>query len=309
MGQQFQINYLGVGSATPSLRHLPSCQVINYHDNLFMVDCGEGAQHSMRVRQLKFSRLTHFFISHLHGDHCLGLPGLISTLALSGKEGGEIVIHTFPDGIAILKEILGFFCRSTPFDIRFSEVSDDGEHLIYETDSIKVSSFPLFHRVPCVGYKFEEKEKPRHIIGDMIRFHQVPVKDIHAIKCGADFVTPEGKIIPNNYLTTDPTPSLSYAYCSDTQYNPRVAKSVEGIHTIYHEATYTEESRDKAHQRAHSTAREAAMIAREAGARQLVLGHFSKQYKSEEGHLEEAKKVFENTILAKEGLVLDLGRN
>lgn len=160
--------------------------------------------------------------------------------------------------------------------------------------------------MPCVGYKFEEKEKPRHIIGDMIRFHQVPVKEIHAIKHGSDFVTPEGIVIPNSRLTTDPTPSMSYAYCSDTQYDPRVAKAVEGVHTIYHEATYTEESRDKAHQRAHSTAREAAMIARDAGASRLVLGHFSKQYTSEEGHLEEAKKVFENTILSKEGLVLDL---
>ena len=303
---KFQINYLGCGSATPTLRHLPSCQVLDFRDNLFMIDCGEGAQLSMRRQRLKLSRLSHIFISHLHGDHCLGLPGLVSTLALTGREGGDITIHTFKEGVEIFKTMLDFFCRETPFTIHYNVINPRGNEVIFENDSLVVRSFPLYHRVPCSGFVFAEKPKPRHLRGDMVRFYNVPIRQYQAIKGGADFVTDDGRVIPNEWLTLPADAAVSYAYCSDTVYDERVAAAVEGVDTIYHEATYTDEYADKARTRGHSTAAEAARIARLAGANRLVLGHFSKRYIDEAKHLEEAKEIFPNTIIAYEGMSLDL---
>ena len=303
---QFRINYLGCGSATPTLRHLPSCQVVDFRDNLFMIDCGECAQLSVRRQRLKFTRLNHIFISHLHGDHCLGLPGFISTLALTGKDGGEIVIHTFKEGMEIFRRMLGFFCKEMPFDIRYDIIDPKATSVLIDNDALTVTSFPLYHRIPCCGFMFAEKPKLRHLRGDMVRFHNVPVKEYRAIKEGSPYVTPDGRTIANELLTTPADPSVSYAYCSDTVYDERVAKSVEGVHTLYHEATYTSEYADKAHGRGHSTAAEASRIARLAGARHLVLGHFSKRYTDEAGHLEEAQAIFPDTIIASEGMKLNL---
>lgn len=303
---QFQVNYLGCGSATPTLRHLPSCQVIDYRDNLFMVDCGECAQLSMRRQRLKFSRLGHIFISHLHGDHCLGLPGLISTLALTGKEGGDVTIHTTAEGEEIFRRILGFFCRETPFTVHYDVFDAKTPAVIFESDAMTVSTFPLYHRVPCTGFIFAEKPKLRHLKGDVVKFYNVPVKEYKNIKEGADWLTADGRVIPNSVLTSPPDPVMSYAYCSDTVYDPRVARSIEGVHTVYHEATYTDDYRDKARKRGHSTASEAARIALAAGASQLVLGHFSKRYNDEMQHLKEAQAIFPDTIIAYEGLALDL---
>lgn len=303
---QFKVNYLGCGSATPTLRHLPSCQVIDYRDNLFMVDCGECAQLSMRRQRLKYSRLGHIFISHLHGDHCLGLPGLISTVALTGKEGGVVTIHTTADGADIFRRILGFFCRETPFDVRYEIFDPKATSTIFESDALTVTTFPLYHRVPCTGFMFAEKQKLRHLKGDVVRFYNVPVRDYARIKSGDDWVTEEGRVIPNAVLTSPADAAVSYAYCSDTVYDERVARSVEGVHTLYHEATYTDDYSDKARKRGHSTASEAARIARAAGATQLVLGHFSKRYADERQHLREAQAIFPNTVTAYEGLAIDL---
>lgn len=303
---RFQVNYLGCGSATPTLRHLPSCQVVDFRNNLFMIDCGEGAQLSMRRQRLKYSRLGHIFLSHLHGDHCLGLPGLLSTLALTGKEGGEIVVHTFAEGAKIFGDMLDFFCHEPPFNIRYNIIEASTSAIVFESDSLTVRSFPLYHRVPCVGYRFDEKPKERHLLADMCAFHQVPVKAYGDIKRGADFIRPDGTVVPNSRLTSPADPSVSYAYCSDTVYDPRIAAAVEGVDTLYHEATYVDADAHKALQRGHSTAAQAARIAVEAGVGRLVLGHFSKSYRSEQAHLDEARAIFPNTILSNEGLALDL---
>lgn len=303
---QFRVNYLGCGSATPTLRHLPSCQVIDYRDNLFMVDCGECAQLSMRRQRLKYSRLNHIFLSHLHGDHCLGLPGLISTLALTGKEGGVVTVHTTAEGEAIFRRMSGFFCRETPFEVRYDIFDPKATATIFDSDALAVTTFPLYHRVPCTGFIFTEKPKLRHLKGDMVKFYNIPLKDYKGIKEGADWMTPDGRVIPNAALTSPADEAMSYAYCSDTVYDERVARSIEGVHTVYHEATYTDEYRDKARQRGHSTASEAARIALSAGAKKLVLGHFSKRYLDESQHLKEAQAIFPDTIVASEGLTLDL---
>ncbi len=301
---KFQVNILGCGSATPSMRHMPSCQVVDFRDRLFMIDCGEGAQLTMRRMKLKFSRLNHIFVSHLHGDHCFGIPGLLSTLALHGKEGA-LTIHMFEDGVKVMQEYINYFCRDISYEIKFNIIKPETA-IIYEDDALTVSTFPLSHRIPCVGFKFEEKSKLRHLRGDMVKFYNVPIKELHNIKCGVDFVTPDGKVVPNAHLTTAADPSASYAYCSDTMFDPRVAESVKGVDVIYHEATYDDAEQDKAKARGHSTAREAGRIAALAGAKKLILGHFSKRYLSEDTHLAQAREEFGNVVIANEGLKIDL---
>lgn len=308
----FRINILGCGSATPSLRHLPSSQVIDFRDKLMMVDCGEGAQLGMRRMRLKYSRLNNIFISHLHGDHCLGLPGLLSTLSLH-EMGGSVTVHTTEDGARMFRQMMDFFCRERSYDLKFNIITPE-PGVIYEDKSLTVETFPLYHRVPCNGFIFREKPKLRHLRRDMIDFFNVPVAQRHAIKEGADFVTESGDVIPNERLTTPAEHSVSYAYCSDTLYDHRVAEAVRGVDVIYHEATYIDADMAKAHQRGHATASEAARIAVEAGAKQLILGHYSKSYLNEDAHLAEAQAVATalagdnapQVILANEGLRIDI---
>lgn len=300
----FKVNILGCGSATPSLRHMPSCQVVDHRDRLMMVDCGEGAQLAMRRMRLKYSRLNNIFISHLHGDHCLGLPGLLSTMALHDIEG-TVTVHTFAEGAELFERIINFFCRERSYDLRFNIIKPE-RAVIYEDKSLTVETFPLYHRVPCVGYIFREKPKLRHINREMVDFYKVPVAMMHSIKEGADFVLPDGTVVANERLTTPAEPAYSYAYCSDTVYNPLVAEAVKGVDVVYHEATYTDDDAEKARQRGHSTAGEAAKIALEAGAKKLIIGHYSKSYADESGHIADACRIFPATIAANEGLTIDI---
>lgn len=302
---EFQINYLGCGSATPTVRHLPSCQVINFRGRLLMIDCGEGAQLQFRRMKLKFSRLNHVFISHLHGDHFLGLPGLLSTLSLH-ETGGSVTIHTFEQGADILKRILDVFCRETSFEIKYDIIKPEHK-VILDDKSLTVETFPLHHRVPTVGFLFKEKPGLRHIIGDMVRFHNVPVAQMQAIKEGADFVTPDGRVIANERLTTPATPPRSYAYCSDTVFDKSLVNYIGGVDTLYHESTYLADSLHKAFARGHSTAAQAGKIAALAGARRLVLGHYSQAYDDDSLFAAEAATTFDKEITAaREGLRIDL---
>jgi len=287
-------------------RHQPSCQVLNVRDNLMMIDCGEGAQLAVRRMGLKLMRLNHIFISHLHGDHCFGLPGLVSTMALLNRTN-SLTIHTFKDGAELFGQMLDYFCRERPFEVRFN-VIDPHKHIIHEDDSMTVTTFPLVHRVPAVGFLFREKPKLRHIIGEEVKRLGVPHYAMNALRQGQDWVTPDGIVIPNDQLTTPADHAISYAYCSDTKFSRRVIRNVEGVDWLYHEATYDESLSVKAHKRHHSTAREAATVAREAGVKQLILGHFSKRYLDETPLLDEARSVFPNTRLANEGMVIDLNQ-
>lgn len=303
---KFRVNILGCGSATPSARHQPSCQVIDFRDKLFMIDCGEGAQTAFRKMGLKFNRLSHIFISHLHGDHVFGLPGLLSTMGLH-QTGGAVTIHVFKEGAKILKQVTDYFCRQSPFEIIYDELTPGERKVIYEDNGITVRTFPLYHRIDCTGFVFEEKPKPRHLIGEMVKFHNIPVARLNDIKNGADFVTENGVVIPNAALTTAPDPQMSYAYCSDTMPNAKIAEDISGVNTVYHEATYDHSLAALARERGHSTSVQAAETARDAGAKQLIIGHFSKRYvEGEQLLLEQAKEIFPNTVLANEGLRMDL---
>lgn len=301
----FKVFVLGCGSAKPSVRHLPSCQAIEYRGKLMLVDCGEGAQLSICRQHLNFSRLTDVFISHLHGDHLLGLPGLLSTLSLHGK-GGKVRVHIFEKGARLMHEILSTVGHETSFEIEYDILDPNGTHVIYEDNALTVKSFPLYHSVPCVGFRFDEKPKPRHLRGDMAKFLEIPVRELAGIKAGADFVRADGTVFTNDRLTTPADPSASYAYCSDTMFNPAVAESVRGVDLLYHEATYGDELAVKGAERGHSTASEAAEIARLAGAKRLLIGHYSSRYNDTDELLQQARAVFPDTIAATEGMKIDL---
>lgn len=297
---RFEINILGCGSASPSLAHHPSSQIVNHRERLYMIDCGEGSQLQAFRMRLPLSRLTDIFISHMHGDHCLGLPGLLSTLGLHDRDAASPVNLYLPAmGVDIMRRMLAFFCGASPFPINIVPI--EGEcGIIAETKSLEISAFPLYHRIPAYGFLMREKLKPRKLRADMCDFHQVPLRMRGAIKEGADFVKEDGTVIPNDWLTAEAPASLSYAYCSDTMYDRRVVEAVKGVDVLYHEATYLDELSAQAHGRGHSTALEAARVAKEAGAGMLVIGHYSKRYSDPTPLLEEARSIFPNTIAANE---------
>ena len=303
--EKFELHILGCGSALPTTRHFATSQVVNLRDKLFMIDCGEGAQMQLRKSRLKFSRLNHIFISHLHGDHCFGLMGLISTFGLLGRTA-ELHIHS-PKGLEeLLTPMLNFFCHTLAYKVIFHEFDTRQTSVGYEDRSMTVTTIPLQHRIPCCGFLFAEKARPNHIIRDMVDFYKVPVYELNRIKNGSDYVTPEGEVIANTRLTRPSDPPRKYAYCSDTIFRPEIVKQLSGVDLLFHEATFAESELARAKETYHTTAAQAARIALEAGVRQLVIGHFSARYEDESILLKEASAVFPNTILAKENLCISL---
>ena len=303
--EKFELHILGCGSALPTTRHFPTSQIVNVRDKLFMIDCGEGAQLQFRKSHLKFSRLNHIFISHLHGDHCFGLLGLISTLNLLGRTA-ELHIHS-PKGLeTLLTPMLDFFNRQMTYKVLFHEFDAKEPMLICEDRSLTVTTIPLRHRMPCCGFLFAEKRCPNHIIREMVDFYQVPVYELNRIKNGADYVTPEGKTVSNNLLTRPSAPSRSYAYCSDTIYLPSIVEQIKGVDLLFHEATFANEDAPRAKETFHTTAAQAAEIARRAEVKKLLIGHFSARYEDENVLLQEASAIFPDTQLAKETLCVSV---
>ena len=301
----FDLNILGCGSALPTTRHNASSQVINLRDKLYMIDCGEGTQLQMRKMKIKFSRLNHIFISHLHGDHSLGLPGLVSTLGMLGRMG-DLFIYGPAEVGEYVQVIEKLFCQGSPFQMKFQAVDTNNYNLVMEDRSVSVYSLPMKHRVPCCGYLFVEKERSPHIIREMIDFYKIPISKIELIKQGADFVTEEGEVIPNKILTRPTEPAKRYAYCSDTAFFPKIVPYIEGVDLLYHEATFLEADSARAYETFHSTTKQAASIARDAQVKKLLIGHYSARYIDLLPLEKEAKSIFHNTLLANEGMVLSL---
>ena len=303
--EKFELHILGCGSALPTTRHFATSQVVNLREKLFMIDCGEGAQMQLRKSRLKFSRLNHVFISHLHGDHCFGLLGLISTFGLLGRTA-ELHIHS-PKGMEeLFAPMLDFFCKNMSYKVTFHEFETQQPVVVYEDRSMTVTTIPLRHRIPCCGFLFEEKQCPNHIIREMIDFYQVPVYELNRIKNGEDFVTPEGDVIPNSRLTRPSDPPRKYAYCSDTIYLKKIAEQIRGVDLLFHEATFAHSEKARAKATFHTTAAQAAQLALDAQVKRLVIGHFSARYEEEQVLLKEAASVFPQTVLAKENLCITL---
>lgn len=303
--EKFELHILGCGSALPTTRHFSTSQVVNVREKLFMIDCGEGAQMQLRKSHLKFSRLNHILISHLHGDHCFGLPGLISTFGLLGRTA-DLHIHSPEGAEALFRPLLDYFCNRLPYQVFFHEFATKHPSEIYSDRSVTVTTIPLKHRIPCCGFLIEEKPASRHIIRDMIDFYKVPLFELNRIKNGADYVTPEGDVVLNERLTRPSAPVRRYAYCSDTIYKESIIEQIKGVDLLFHEATFAETEKARAKETFHSTARQAAQIASAAEVKRLLIGHFSARYEHEDVLLKEAKEVFENTMLAKETLCVQV---
>ena len=303
--EPFKVHVLGCGSAKPTTRHFASSQVVEIRGKVFLVDCAEASQVQLRRAKCRFSKLSHVFISHLHGDHCLGLVGMISSFGMTGRTT-PLHVYAPAEFDDILHRMLDFFCAGLEFPVIFHAVDTCRNKVVYEDKSVSVSSLPLEHRVPCCGYLFEEKSTLPHIRRDMVDYYKIPLSQMFSIKNGADGVTPDGDVVPNAELVSPPDTPRSYAYCSDTRYMPELHKLISGVNLLYHESTYESTCQALAKKYYHSTAAEAAMVARDAKAKHLMIGHYSARYDDETVLLREAQTIFPNVTLAQEGLVVDV---
>lgn len=303
--EPFKIHILGCGSALPTLRHNPSAQVVEIREKQFLVDCGEGTQLQMRRSKIGFNRLCAVFISHIHGDHCFGLIGMLSSFGLLGRTM-PLAIYAPKELKPVLDMLLETFCNDFDYEIQFHAVDTTKQQVIYEDRSLTVESIPLKHRLPTCGFLFREKPTLPHIRRDMIDFYRIPVSQINNIKNGASWTDEEGREIPNERLTMPADKPRSYAYCSDTSYLPALHERIAGVTCLYHESTYTTADADRAEMYFHSTAAQAAQVARDANAGRLLLGHYSSKYDDERQLLKEAQEVFAQSQLTNEGMTIDL---
>ncbi|MFD2518952.1 ribonuclease Z [Salinimicrobium flavum] len=300
-----KLTILGCYAATPRTFTNPTSQVLEINNELFLIDCGEGTQVELRRKKIKFGRIKHIFISHLHGDHFYGLIGLISTFMLLNR---ETELHVYgPKGI---KEIITLQLKLskswTSYPLYFHELSGREPEVILDTKKVSVETIPLDHRVYSNGYLFREKPGDRKLRMEEVEKYNINVAYYRGIKKGKDAVLEDGTVISNTFLTADPEPPKSYAFCSDTAYNPGMVQQLKDVSFLYHEATFLEEHAYLARPTKHSTAREAAAIARAASVGKLILGHYSTRYDSIEPFKTEASEVFPQVELADDGKTIIL---
>ena len=258
----------------------------------FLIDCGEGTQVQLRKAKVKFSKIDHIFISHLHGDHCFGLPGLIASFRLLGREKP---LHIFgPEGIKrMLETIFELSEVHRGFEIIYHELSSDRSELIFENKRVEVYTIPLDHRIYCNGYLFKEKKKDRHLIMEEItKYPEIEISDYHNLKNGNDFKLSDGYILKNEKLTSEPDESITYAFCSDTRFKEDIIPIIKNVDLLYHEATFLHDLKEMADYTGHTTAKEAAQIALEANVGKLILGHFSNRYDDLSVFTDEARQIF-----------------
>jgi len=295
-----KLHILGCYAATPRTLSNPTSQVLELNNHLFLIDCGEGTQVQLRKHKIKFSRISHIFISHLHGDHFFGLPGLISTFRLLGREK-ELHIYG-PKGIKQAITLMLKLGNSwTNYPLIFHELAEDSSVRIFEDDKVFIETLPLDHRIYTNGFLFYEKEGERKLNVDADKKYQIDQAYYRKIKAGEDMVLDDGQVIGNQELTFDPPRPWSYAYCSDTAYQPELVPKLKEVRVLYHEATFLESENHLAEKTKHATARQAATIARDAGVETLILGHFSTRYKTTSSFAEEAQGIFRGVLLAEDG--------
>ena len=295
-----KINILGCYAATPRSFTNPTAQVLEIQNNHFLIDCGEGTQVQLRRNKIKFSRIKHIFISHLHGDHFYGLIGLVSTFRLLNR---DTELHIYgPSGI---KEIITLQLKLasswTSFPLIFHELTSKTPELIYENSKVSVTTIPLKHRIYTNGFLFREKSGNRKLLIDKAEEYNIDFTLFNSLKKGKDVISEDGKLIANHLVTADPLPPKSYAYCSDTVFDPDLVPIIEGVTALYHESTFLEDQAELAFPTKHSTAKQAATIAKEAGVEKLILGHYSTRYNDIEQFRIEASPIFSDIILADDG--------
>ncbi|WP_282018892.1 ribonuclease Z [Salegentibacter mishustinae] len=297
-----KLNILGCYAATPRSFTNPTSQVLEMKNELFLIDCGEGTQVQLRRNKIKFNKIKHIFISHLHGDHCYGLVGLISTFRLLNRENE---LHVYgPKGI---KEIITLQLKLsnswTNYPLYFHELESKEPQVIYEDEKLSVETIPLIHRIYTNGFLFKEKPGDRKLLIDKAVSFNIDVSLFKSIKKGKDVTSESGELIPNHLVTADPEPIKSYAYCSDTAFNQKMIPQISDATVLYHESTFLEDKAQLAFPTKHSTAKEAALIAKEAGVKQLILGHYSTRYPNINLFREEAATIFPEVDLADDGKV------
>lgn len=301
----FEVTVLGSSSALPSSKRYPSAHVLKSHERIFLIDCGEGTQMQLRRNRFGLGRINNIFISHTHGDHIFGLYGLISTMNLLGRKY-PLMLYAPAGFHSVFISHLSDFDIRLNFELVFIGLEGKDPRDIYEDKYIKVTSLPLKHRIPTYGFLFREKLKDRNIIRECIPRYRLSLKEIKCLKKGEDIIRPSGEKLLNSKLTYDPPVPRSFAYCSDTSYFRRLASFVSGVDLLYHDSTFGSDLAELAKETGHSTAAEAAMIAREANVGKLLLGHFSARYKDIKVLLEEAREVFDNTIAAEDNMRIEL---
>jgi ribonuclease Z len=302
----FDLTILGSNSAVPAFGRHPSSQVLRFHTQKFMIDCGEGTQFQLSKFKVKRGSINHIFISHLHGDHYFGLVGLINSYRLNGRKE-NLHVYGPPKLVDILRIQVNFEAEDFGYPLFFHALSFESSEKIYDDKHLEVFTIPLLHKIECNGFLFKEKPRPRKIISDKIREFKIPFEKIEDIRYGADYTLLNGEIISNQVLTEAPSASASYAYCSDTKFTTDIVPLIKGVDLLYHEATFMEESKEKAADRYHSTAMEAATIAKMANVGKLIIGHFSARYQDLQPLLHEARAIFPNTELALEGDLFQVG--
>jgi ribonuclease Z len=298
--QSFELLILGSSAATPTANRNPTAQLLNIAERFFLIDCGEGTQMQMRKYKARFQNINHVFISHLHGDHFYGLPGFLASMHLLGRKN-DLTIY----GPSELEEIINLIHKHSDtylnYQVKFVHTQNNMKQLLFEDDKVEVYSFPLKHRIATTGYLFKEKPFPRNIDKYKLEKLNVSFAEIHKLKLGLDAIDNNGNTIKNIDLTIDPPNSRSYAFCSDTKFFEELANDIKDVDLLYHESTFLEDKKDRAKQTFHSTAKQAAEMAKLANAKKLLLGHFSARYGKLDEFLNEAKVVFQNTELAIEG--------
>lgn len=299
----FQVTILGTSAAVPAYNRHLSAQIVQIANEVLLIDCGEGTQFQLLEYPIKFHKIDHIFISHLHGDHTFGLPGLLMSLALGGRKD-PLHIYSPEDLTSRLIPLIG---EDIGYPIHYHVNDPEVHQVILETKNFKVSTLPLVHRVPCHGFLIEEQQAPDNMRKEPIEAYSIPYTAIPAIKAGGDFELPDGKIIPHEELTNPAPPVRKFAYCSDTRYTLQNLELLKGVDLLYHEATFLHELLPQAEKTMHTTAKEASQVAALAAAKQLIIGHFSPRYADLAPLLEEAQAVFPASRLAVEGEVLVVG--
>jgi len=292
------LTILGNNSAIPAFGRHPTAQLLQYEDFGMLIDCGEGTQMQLSKFKIRISKISHVFISHLHGDHYFGLIGLLTTMSLLNRKD-ELHIY----GPAGLEDIINIHLKvadmSLGYPLEFHSITKEG--CIADNKKLTVSAFKVNHRIECWGFLFKEKKKPRSVDPEKAQAHEIPSSFYEHLQSGEDYVNQKGETIANTSVTKAAVPARSYAYCADTIYDETLAEKVSQVNLLYHESTYLKDSEDKARDRFHSTSVQAAQIAKMAQAEKLIIGHFSAKYENLEPFLNEATAVFKNTSLATEG--------